>query len=166
MPPKSIFTPPCVPVLLWPLYCWISLFTRRTKWTCRSACSYLAADKKSQQITSRYIHSIFLPASFVHPYHYFLFLKKSINSTLLHSILIMQQPSITSSACPWSARDRSTGVVIALRMSITLQGWAKVRFPGSVKMRWKQKTQLFLLIFMEPGNCTLAHPCIENKPGK
>ena len=76
--------------------------------------------KKSQQITLRYIHSIFLPASFVHPYHYFLFLKKSINSALLRSILIMQQPSITSSACPRSVRDRSRGVVIAFQMSIIL----------------------------------------------
>ena len=47
-------------------------------------------------------------------------------------------------------------------------GWAKVRFPGSMNMRWKscvlqpaagRKTQLLIFIFTEPGNRTLAHPC-------
>ena len=49
-----------------------------------------------------------------------------------------------------------------------IQGWAKVRFPGSVNMRWKhcvvlpaagRRTQLFHLIFSEPGVCGFADPC-------
>ena len=49
-----------------------------------------------------------------------------------------------------------------------VQGWAKVRIPGSVSMTRKscvvlpaagRRMQLFHLIFTEPGNRTLAHPC-------
>ena len=49
-----------------------------------------------------------------------------------------------------------------------IQGSANPRTPGSVNMRIKscvllpsagRKTQLFILIFMEPGICGLADPC-------
>ena len=55
-----------------------------------------------------------------------------------------------------------------LKHKTEVQGWAKVRFPGSVNMWWKscvllpaagKRTQLFHLIFTEPGTHTLAHPC-------
>ena len=54
-------------------------------------------------------------------------------------------------------------------ISTVLQGWTKVWFPGSVNMRRKsyvflpaagRRKQFFHLIFTEPGNHTLAHPCI------
>ena len=53
---------------------------------------------------------------------------------------------------------------------MSVQGWAKVRFPGSVNMRWKscvllpaagRRTQFFHLIFTKPGKHTLAHPCTK-----
>ena len=57
-------------------------------------------------------------------------------------------------------------------LPIPVQGWAKVWFPSSGNMRRKscvlqpaagRRTQFFHLIFTEPGNRTLAHPCKPQK---
>ena len=61
-----------------------------------------------------------------------------------------------------------TGLYTILK-KYKVQGCTKSPFPACVKMGWKDcvlllaagcRTQLFLLIFPEPGNHTLAHPCI------
>ena len=68
----------------------------------------------------------------------------------------------------WQSWHISVPLLRRTEDHVTHQEWAKVWFPVSVNV-WRKscvllptagrRTQLFHLIFMEPGNHTLAHPC-------
>ena len=69
-------------------------------------------------------------------------------------------------------RSRASPIYVNRQHRIHIQGWAKVRFPGSVIMRCRicvllpaagRRTQFFHLIFTKPGKHTLAHPCIWHR---